>query len=95
LSGKSASADHTAARQNPVKPAARKNEFHLPIQRDLGRPDRQAKIYRFSFSEIAVFFAPSRLMKRGVRVVTIRGVRVAVGATASRARGNRRAAFGL
>ena len=53
----------------------------------MGRPDRQAKIYRFSFFEIAVFFAPSRLMKRGVRVVTIRGVRVAVDARRSRARG--------
>ena len=44
------------------------------------------KIYRFPFFEIDVFFASSRLMKRDVRGVTIRGVRVAVDAAASGAR---------
>src|SRR2546430_2982921 len=44
------------------------------------------KIYRFPFSEIDVWFASSRLMKRDVRGVTIRGVRVAVDAAASDAR---------
>ena len=39
------------------------------------------------FPQISPIFAPSRLMKRGVRVVTIRGVRVAVDAMALRARG--------
>jgi hypothetical protein len=34
------------------------------------------------FPQISSMFAPSRLMKRGVRVVTIRGVRVAVDARA-------------
>jgi hypothetical protein len=34
------------------------------------------------FPQISPIFAPSRLMKRGVRVVTIRGVRVAVDAMA-------------
>jgi hypothetical protein len=33
----------------PMKSAAPKNEFHQPIQRDLGRPDCAAKINRFSF----------------------------------------------
>ena len=33
----------------PAKPAARKREFHQPFQRDLGRPDCAAKIFRFSF----------------------------------------------
>jgi hypothetical protein len=32
-----------------LKPAARKNEFRQPFQRDLGRPDYAAKINRFSF----------------------------------------------
>ena len=32
-----------------AKPAAPNNEFHQPIQRDLGRPDRAAKIFRFAF----------------------------------------------
>ena len=48
-SGKSATADRTALVQTAAKPAARKNEFHQPFQRDLGRPDCAAKIYRFSF----------------------------------------------
>ena len=65
------------------KCSARGSEFLKPIQRDLGRPDQTQEIIRFSFSEIDVFFAPTRLMQRGVRVVTIRGVRVAVDATAS------------
>ena len=38
------------------------------------------------FSKAVSSFASSRLMKRGVRVVTIRGVRAAVDATALRAR---------
>ena len=68
--------------------AAHKNEFHPPFQRDLGRPDCAAKIYPLLISpKSASIFAPSRLMKRGVRVVTIRGVRVAVDAMALRARG--------
>ena len=65
---------------------ARGNEFRQPIQRDFGRPDTTPKIIRFCFSEIDVLFAPSRLMQRGVRVVTIRRVREAVDATASRVR---------
>src|SRR5215207_1196754 len=32
-----------------MKSVARANEFHQPIQRDLGRPDCASKIYRFSF----------------------------------------------
>jgi hypothetical protein len=39
------------------------------------------------FPQISSIFAPSRLIERGVRVVTIRGVRVAVDAMALRARG--------
>ena len=70
------------------KTAARKNEFHQPIQRDLGRPARASKIIRFSFLPNR---APSSRhpasSKRGVRVVTIRGVRGAVDAMALRARG--------
>ena|ERR1700682_3527706 len=76
-----------SAVQNAVKSLALWREFHQPIQRDLGRPDLTQKIIRFSFSEIGVLFASSRLMKRGVRVVTIRGVRAAVDAMALRARG--------
>jgi len=84
--GKSASANRATRVQNTAKCVARKSEFRETIQRDLGRPDRSRKIICFSFLKIGVLFAPSRLMKRGVRVVTIRGVRDAVGATASRAR---------
>jgi hypothetical protein len=73
--------------QIAAKRVARRSEFHEPIQGDLGRPDLPREIIRFSFSENDVLFTPSRLMKRGVRVVTIRGVREAVDATASRARG--------
>ena len=65
---------------------ARRSEFHQPIQRDLGRPARPPKIIRFTFFENDVLIASSRLMKRGVRVVTIRGVRAAVDAMALRAR---------
>jgi hypothetical protein len=71
---------------NPDKSVARSHEFHEPFQRDLGRPDCPPKIIRFPSSQIDVFFTPSRLMQRGVRVVTIRGVRVAVDAMALRAR---------
>jgi hypothetical protein len=53
----------------------------------LGRPDWPQKIFRFRFPRTVSSFAPSRLMKRGVRVVTIRGVRDAVDAIALRARG--------
>src|SRR5258708_7345709 len=74
-----------SAAHNTVKIPAHKNEFHQPIQRDLGRPVRTRKIIRFSSSANPVLFPSSRLMKRGVRVVTIRGVREAVDATASRA----------
>ena len=42
-----ASVDRSAHVQNDAKRAARKNEFHQPVQRDLGRPDCAAKIYRF------------------------------------------------
>src|SRR6266702_1866439 len=71
--------------QNATKCPARKNEFHQPFQRDLGRPVHAQKIIRFSSSANAVLFPSSCLMKRGVLVVTIRGVREAVDATASRA----------
>ena len=40
---------HPTALPTIAKPAAPKNEFHQPIQRDLGRPDCAAKIFRFSF----------------------------------------------
>jgi hypothetical protein len=40
---------HGLASKNTAKPVARKIEFHQPFQRDLGRPDCAAKIYRFSF----------------------------------------------
>ena len=53
----------------------------------MGRPDYPPKIICFSSLAIGVLIASSRLMKRGVRVVTIRGVRVAVDAMALRARG--------
>jgi hypothetical protein len=53
----------------------------------LGRPDWPQKIFRFRFPRTVSSFPPSRLMKRGVRVVTIRGVRDAVDAIALRARG--------
>ena len=40
---------HPTALPTIAKHAAPKNEFHQPIQRDLGRPDCAAKIFRFSF----------------------------------------------
>ena len=76
-----------SAVQYAAKIPARRNQFHQPIQRDLGRPVRTRKIIRFSISANPVLLPSSRLMKRGVRVVTIRGVRVAVDAMALRARG--------
>jgi len=81
--------------KKPAKPVARRCEFHQPIQRDLGRPAYGLKIIRFTFSAIGGLLAPSRLMKRGVRVVTIRGVRVAVDASGVAREGDRRAAFWL
>ena len=72
--------------QNVAKSAARRTEFHEPFQRDLGRPACGSKIIRFTFPGNGALLAPSRLMKRGVRVVTIRGVRVAVDTMALRAR---------
>ena len=41
--------DRAGAGPERRKPAAPKNEFRQPFQRDLGRPDCAAKIYRFSF----------------------------------------------
>ena len=79
---------HPTALPAAAKPAAPKNEFHQPFQRDLGRPDCAAKIYPLLISPKS---APSSRhpasSKRGVRVVTIRGVRGAVDARRSRARG--------
>jgi hypothetical protein len=71
-----------------TKPAAPKHEFYPPFQRDLGRPVCAAK-------NISLLISPKSASssrhpassKRGVRVVTIRGVRVAVDAMALRARG--------
>src|SRR5882672_11164150 len=40
---------HGLASKNSAKPAARKIEFHQLFQRDLGRPDCAAKIFRFAF----------------------------------------------
>jgi len=77
---------HRPVHQKRRKRLTRKIEFHKPIQHDLGLPDGTPKIICFSSCEIDVLFAPSRRMQRGVRVVTIRGVREAVDATASRAR---------
>ena len=54
-----------AADPNAAKCLARRNEFRQLIQRDLGRPDRTRKIIRFSFSEIGVLFASSRLIEEG------------------------------
>jgi hypothetical protein len=39
----------TRLANQPMKSAAPKNEFHKPIQRDLGRPACAPKIFRFSF----------------------------------------------
>jgi hypothetical protein len=73
--------------RSSLQSAAPKHEFHQPIQRDLGRPDAAAKINRFSFPQISSIYAHPASSKRGVRVVTIRGVRGAVDARRPRARG--------
>ena len=56
---------HPPASRWPPKSHARKIEFREPVQADLGCPVPSRKIFRFCFSEICVFFSPSRLAKRG------------------------------
>src|SRR4051794_26288615 len=47
------------------KPAAPKDEFHQPIQRDLGRPDHAANINRFAFHPNQLHLRASRLIEEG------------------------------
>jgi hypothetical protein len=63
-------------RANPSraeKSRARKLQFREPIQSDLGSPVPPLKIFFFLKIRNCVFLLPSRLDKRGVRVVTNAG----------------------